>query len=116
MLHTPVDFAKEEGVGSDNLQAKIMGMLSMIYGAFILLLVLIPNAWEKRIWFLVCGLTLLGIGVALRVASSWHAEREERLLAQPQPVIPETPAGEALANADISGPVGGFEVTTNPKS
>jgi Na+/proline symporter len=111
MLHTPVDFAKEEGAGSDNLQAKIMGMLSLIYGGFILLLLLVPNPWGKRLWFVFCGAMLMAIGWALNLASKAHAREAERSLAEPQPIIPQIPAGEALANQPIGAPPRGFEVT-----
>jgi hypothetical protein len=108
LLHTPVDFHREEGVGSDNLQAKIMGMLCMIYGGFVTLLMLIPNSPGGRLAFAFCGLTMAGIGFGLHVASKSHAKRE-RDIESPQPVIPEVPAGEALAR-DPQSPPGAFEV------
>lgn len=100
LLKTPVDFHKEEGVGSDNLQAKIMGLLCMIYGGFVLLLMLIPNSLGGRLAFAFCGLTMAGIGFGLHLASKSHAQRE-RDIESPQPVIPDVPAGEALALQDV---------------
>jgi SSS family transporter len=65
-MRTPVDFhAEEGGPGSDNLQAKTMGVLCLIYGGFISLLTLIPNPWSSRWAFLFCGGVMFGIGWAL---------------------------------------------------
>jgi SSS family transporter len=65
-LKTPVDFEKEEqSAGSDNAQAKIMGVLCMIYGAFILALAGLPNPWMGRLAFVFCGGVMAGIGAAL---------------------------------------------------
>jgi Na+/proline symporter len=68
-MRTPVDFAKEEGAGSDNLQAKIMGRLCLTYGGFITLLALIPNPWTGRLAFVFCGMVMFGIGWILHRAS-----------------------------------------------
>jgi Na+/proline symporter len=68
-MHTPVDFHAEEGAGSDNLQAKVMGILCMIYGGFVLLLIAIPNSFVGRMCFVFCGGTIAGIGAALYFAS-----------------------------------------------
>ena len=68
-MRTPVDFAAEEGgPGSDNLQAKVMGMLCLIYGGFITLLALIPNPLIGRLAFLFCGGVMFGVGALLRRA------------------------------------------------
>src|SRR5204863_8506634 len=82
MLKTPVDFEKEEGRSSDNLQAKIMGLLCMIYGVFILLLMLIPNAWTGRAAFAFCGVTMAGIGLTLYLAGT---RGSRKLLSQTWP-------------------------------
>jgi hypothetical protein len=76
-LRRPIDFAREEGAGSDNMQAKVMGLLCLIYGGFITLLVLIPNDWSKRWAFLFCGLVMFGIGWMLHRASKYKASRGE---------------------------------------
>src|SRR5688572_155831 len=69
-LRTPVDFEAEEGgAGSDNLQAKVMGLLCLIYGGFITLLALIPNPLVGRLAFVFCGLVMFGVGWLLRRAS-----------------------------------------------
>jgi solute:Na+ symporter, SSS family len=76
-MRTPVDFEREEGPGSDNLQAKVMGLLCLIYGGFITLLVLIPNPWSKRWAFLFCGGVMFGIGALLNRSSKFRKSREE---------------------------------------
>jgi hypothetical protein len=77
-MHRPVDFAREEGgLGSDNMQAKTMGMLCLVYGAFITLLVVIPNDWSKRWAFLFCGLVMFSIGWALHRASKGRRAEAE---------------------------------------
>jgi Na+/proline symporter len=90
-LRTPIDFEREEGPGSDNLQAKVMGLLCLIYGGFITLLVLIPNPWSTRWAFVFCGLVMFGIGWMLHRASKYEESRAEaaarRIDAQP-PVVP----------------------------
>jgi Na+/proline symporter len=78
-LNTPIDFEREEGAGSDNLQAKVMGLLCMIYGGFITLLVLIPNAWSKRWAFVFCGAVMFGIGALLNRASRFRKSRAEAI-------------------------------------
>jgi len=75
-IATPVDFEKEEGIGSDNMQAKIMGILCLIYGGFILLLMTIPNPASGRLAFAFCGLMMAGIGGLLLRGS--HATRTEQ--------------------------------------
>ena len=69
MVRTPVDFEKEEGAGSDNMQAKIMGLLCLIYGGFLFLLMAIPNPLSGRFAFAFCGLMMAGIGALLLRAS-----------------------------------------------
>lgn len=94
LLHTPVDFEKEEGsAGSDNQQAKTMGLLSLIYGSFILLLMLIPNPPLKRLCFTFCGLVMTTIGLALYRAGTRHTRHPTSPIGSSNP----TPAGDALA-------------------
>jgi hypothetical protein len=70
-MRTPVDFAREEGgPGSDNVQAKVMGLLCLIYGGFITLLALIPNPLSGRVSFLFCGGVMFGVGILLKRAST----------------------------------------------
>jgi hypothetical protein len=65
-MHQPVDFAREEkSAGSDNAQARAMGGLCLIYGAFMILLMLIPNPLSGRLAFLFCGGVMFWIGAVL---------------------------------------------------
>src|SRR5579862_2237574 len=61
-MRTPVDFEKEQGDGNDALQYRTLGLLSLIYGAFISLLVLIPNSPLGRLGMFACAGTMLGVG------------------------------------------------------
>jgi len=76
-MRTPVDFEREQGPGSDNMQAKVMGMLCLIYGAFITLLALIPNPLSGRVAFVFCGAVMFGVGWLLHRASKFRASRAE---------------------------------------
>lgn len=64
----PVDFNREQGAGSDSVQAKLLGTLSLLYGAFILLLAAIPNPLGGRLGFVFCGGVVVLVGFALRRA------------------------------------------------
>ncbi|MCU0792225.1 MAG: hypothetical protein MUE42_05110 [Opitutaceae bacterium] len=66
---TPIDFAREEGAGSDRMQGRVLGLLCLGYGTFITLLALIPNDLTGRLCFLFCGGAVLVIGAALRRAA-----------------------------------------------
>lgn len=63
---TPVDFAREEGAGSDHAQARLLGNLSLAYGSFIALLALIPNPVAGRLGFVFCGAVVIAVGIALK--------------------------------------------------
>jgi formate hydrogenlyase subunit 3/multisubunit Na+/H+ antiporter MnhD subunit len=61
-MRTPVDFQKEEGANNDAQQYRTLGLMCLIYGAFISLLVLIPNSPAGRLGMFACAGTMLGIG------------------------------------------------------
>jgi Na+/proline symporter len=61
-MNTPIDFHKEEGAGNDAQQYRTLGIMAMIYGAFISLLVLIPNSPLGRLGMFACAGTMLGVG------------------------------------------------------
>ena len=61
-MGTPIDFHKEEGAGNDAQQYRTLGLMSLVYGAFISLLVLIPNSALGRLGMFACAGTMLGIG------------------------------------------------------
>jgi solute:Na+ symporter, SSS family len=62
-LQTPVDKQGVEGVQTTIY--KLLGGLCMVYGAFILLLMAIPNALNGRLAFLFCGGVMFGVGAWL---------------------------------------------------
>ena len=70
-LGTPVDHAKEEGAASANdaRQESVVGWLCIAYGAFVMLLAVIPNATLGRLAFLGCGGIVCGVGLLLLRAS-----------------------------------------------
>jgi hypothetical protein len=61
-MRTPVNFQKEEGAGNDAQQYRTLGLMGLIYGAFISLLVLIPNSAGGRLGMFACAGTMLGVG------------------------------------------------------
>jgi Na+/proline symporter len=68
-MNTPIDFEKEVGAGKDSVQSKTLGILCMIYGGFVLLMVLVPNDLSGRAAFLFCGGLIAGVGWLLFKAS-----------------------------------------------
>ncbi|MBC8012180.1 MAG: hypothetical protein H7067_19025 [Burkholderiales bacterium] len=74
LMLTPIDFAREEGAGSDRMQGNVLGLLCLGYGTFITLLALIPNDLTGRLAFVFCGGVVLVIGWALRRAARPRAD------------------------------------------
>jgi SSS family solute:Na+ symporter len=67
-MRTPIDPAEEPAVyATDSRQYLMMGGQCLIYGGFILLLLLIPNPAPARIAILCCGALMAGTGTLLRV-------------------------------------------------
>jgi solute:Na+ symporter, SSS family len=54
-LQTPIDAEADGIVDQDSVIYRLMGSLCLIYGVFILLLMLIPNSFGGRLCFLFCG-------------------------------------------------------------
>ncbi len=65
-LDTPVEAHEEGSDRMDLNQGNSLGVLSLIYGGFVVILALIPNPWTGRLAFLFCGGILILIGYALR--------------------------------------------------
>jgi Na+/proline symporter len=59
-LRTPVDNKNTEGV--QTAIYKLLGALCLVYGGFILLLMVIPNRATGRLAFLFCGGVMFGVG------------------------------------------------------
>ncbi len=73
----PVNYKAEEGKESDDVQARILGILCFIYGGFISLLgMIVPNPLEGRACFWFCGLLIMGVGGLLYRASKAHKKRQ----------------------------------------
>jgi Na+/proline symporter len=64
-MRTPVDFEKETGSDNTADQARVIGTLACAYGAFIALLVLIPNTLFDRLSILACSVLPLAVGGGL---------------------------------------------------
>lgn len=70
-LHTPV---QKKGVGEVQAAVyKLLGSLCLVYGAFILLLMLIPNRFTGKLSFLFCGGAMFFGGVVLLVKAKKYA-------------------------------------------
>lgn len=61
-MRTPVDFDKEEGSANDAQQYRTLGLMSLVYGSFISLLVLIPNSLLGRVGMFACAGAMLIVG------------------------------------------------------
>jgi Na+/proline symporter len=70
-MKTPVDFEKEEGAGNDAQQYRTLGLMSLGYGAFISLLVFIPNSLLGRAGLFACAGSMLAVGGLLY----WNSRR-----------------------------------------
>lgn len=68
-MRTPVDHQKEHGAQTDRAQLRMLGRLCFVYGAFVVLLTLIPNEAFGRLGFVIVGGILSIVGVLLLRAS-----------------------------------------------
>lgn len=64
-MNTPIDPDRETVQDYDRIQYRLLGWLSGVYGAFVVLLALLPNNWTGRLCFVFCGGFLLLIGLLL---------------------------------------------------
>jgi Na+/proline symporter len=62
-LHTPAE--DQDARAAETVVYKLLGLLCLVYGAFILLLMLIPNRFGGRLCFLFCGGVIFGVGAML---------------------------------------------------
>lgn len=76
-MQTPVNFEKEIGAdaGNDAQQYRTLGLMCLIYGGFVFLLVLIPNALLGRLSMMTCSGALLAVGGLLY----WNYVRTQKL-------------------------------------
>jgi Na+/proline symporter len=93
-LSTPIDAAAEGIENRDEVLYRLMGQLCMAFGAFILLLMLIPNSTTGRLCFLYCGGVIGGAGTMLFIASRVKADvaaRDDVEIAMLPPVAAISP-------------------------
>jgi SSS family solute:Na+ symporter len=97
-LRTPV---QKEGV--EDVQEKIyrlLGLLCLVYGAFILLLTLIPNSFVGRMCFVFCGGVIFGTGAILYLVSRRIEKRikehPELINTAPDRTLPHPPPAPAV--------------------
>lgn len=64
-LNRPVDHMAEGGENQDTMQYRIIGILALIMGGFLLFCILIPNPLYGRACFLLIGGILSGVGLLL---------------------------------------------------
>ncbi len=83
-MNTPVNFNEEIGAENDNSkqQAVILGTLSVIYGAFIFLLLFVPNNLSGKIAIFSCSFVMLLIG-ALLIGSQRHQKQHNKRIDLP---------------------------------
>jgi solute:Na+ symporter, SSS family len=80
-MRTPVNFEAEEGAGNDAQQYRTLGLMSLIYGAFVSLLNFIPNSTAGHLGMLACAATMLGVGGLLY----WNSRRLQSRAPAPAP-------------------------------
>jgi Na+/proline symporter len=68
-LKRPIEDLTAEQVKENHKVVGAIGVLCMIFGSFILLLLLVPNDGAKRLGFLFCGGIVFGVGWLLRRVS-----------------------------------------------
>jgi Na+/proline symporter len=79
-LRTPVESPKHIEKSHDEVMYRLLGLLCMTYGGFILLLMLIPNPIGGRLCFLFCGGTIGAMGLLLYWRSLVKARDDEAKL------------------------------------
>lgn len=97
-LATPID-AKAEGiVDMDEIIYRMMGLLCLVFGSFVLLLaIIVPNAIQGRLCFVFCGGSIFIMGGALFLRSR---VLEKRRIAMQS----SSPAGCEVVPAVVTGP------------
>jgi Na+/proline symporter len=74
-LKRPIEDLTEEQVKENHKVVGAIGMLCMIFGGFVILLMLVPNEGMKRLAFLFSGGCIFGVGWLLRRVSRRHQEK-----------------------------------------
>lgn len=68
-MRTPIDHAKEDVRDQDAMQYRMVGIMCLVFGGFILLGTFIPNPLHGRMGFLFVGGTIFALGVWLYAIS-----------------------------------------------
>jgi SSS family transporter len=68
-MNTPVDARREQVPDFDHAQYRLLGLLCLAYGGFVVLLAAIPNEPIGRLCFVFCGGLVFAVGGVLYVAS-----------------------------------------------
>jgi solute:Na+ symporter, SSS family len=74
-LKTPIEGLTAEQVKENHKVVGAIGVLCMIFGGFVVLMMLVPNDGMKRLAFLFCGGSIFGVGLLLRRISKRHQEK-----------------------------------------
>jgi solute:Na+ symporter, SSS family len=82
-LRTPIDAVSEGLVNRDEVIYRLMGLLCLIYGAFIACLTVLPNSMRGRLCFVFCGGVMLCAGSLLYLRSRVMRKRADKDLSQP---------------------------------
>jgi solute:Na+ symporter, SSS family len=80
-MHRPVDFEKEVGGSNDTSQLTLIGAFTLAVGGFILLLLLLPNAWQGRLSILFVASIVITVGTVMFAVGRRARRRTERLAA-----------------------------------
>ncbi|MDP0498306.1 MAG: hypothetical protein Q7Q73_19105 [Verrucomicrobiota bacterium JB024] len=88
-MHTPVDFEREVGEGSDHRQLILMGRFTLAVAVFVALLLLLPNPWSGRLCILAlaAGMAMIGSTLCLigaRRRRARNVSTETSAIAEPQ--------------------------------
>jgi hypothetical protein len=78
-MDTPIDKELKDAEDFDNdaRQYTVLGNLCMIYGAFVLSLMLIPNPMQARYCILFCGATIAGAGLIIRTIGAYKRKSKQ---------------------------------------
>jgi len=68
-MNTPIDMKAESVANYDEIVYRMIGGLCLVYGLFVLLLMLIPNSMQGRLCFLFCGGAIFGTGAILSIVA-----------------------------------------------
>ena len=82
-LRTPIDGKKEGVADYDHIIYRLVGGLCVVYGGFVLLLLLIPNRWSGRLCIALCGGMIVAMGAILRWRARATALAEKLLVGKP---------------------------------